>query len=40
MQGRIYEIEFIVTGGAGFIGGNLVHRLLRQGFKAIGVDNF
>jgi UDP-glucose 4-epimerase len=31
---------YIVTGCAGFIGSNLVDRLLREGYKVIGVDNF
>lgn len=31
---------FIVTGCAGFIGSNMVDRLLQEGFKVIGLDNF
>jgi UDP-glucose 4-epimerase len=31
---------FIVTGCAGFIGSNMVDRLLLEGFNVIGIDNF
>jgi UDP-glucose 4-epimerase len=31
---------YIVTGCAGFIGSNLVDRLLARGYKVVGVDNF
>lgn len=31
---------FIITGAAGFIGSNLVDRLLQEGNKVIGIDNF
>ena len=30
----------VVTGGAGFLGSHLTDRLLREGFRVIGVDNF
>ena len=30
----------IVTGCAGFIGSNLVDRLLREGHRVVGIDNF
>lgn len=32
--------HFIITGCAGFIGSNLVDRLLSQGYRVTGVDNF
>ncbi len=32
--------SFIVTGCAGFIGSNLVDRLLSEGHKVVGIDNF
>jgi UDP-glucose 4-epimerase len=32
--------HFIVTGCAGFIGSNLVDRLLGDGHKVTGIDNF
>jgi dTDP-glucose 4,6-dehydratase len=30
----------VVTGGAGFLGSHLTDRLLREGYRVIGVDNF
>jgi len=32
--------EIIVTGGAGFIGGSLAGRLIKEGYKVIVLDNF
>lgn len=32
-------MQFIVTGGAGFIGSNTVHRLLRDGHRVLVLDN-
>lgn len=34
------NINIVVTGAAGFIGSNVVDRLLSQGYKVVGVDNF
>jgi UDP-glucose 4-epimerase len=34
------ENKFVVTGCAGFIGSNLVDRLLSLGHKVVGIDNF
>jgi len=33
-------MKILVTGAAGFIGSNLVERLLQDNFKVVGVDNF
>ena len=33
-------MNYLVTGGSGFIGSHLVERLLREGHSVINVDNF
>src|SRR5258707_10574200 len=38
--GAIERMRIIVTGAAGFIGSNLVDRLLAEGNEVTGVDNF
>src|SRR5947207_14052886 len=30
----------VVTGGAGFLGSHLTDRLLAEGFRVVGIDNF
>lgn len=34
------KMNYLVTGGSGFIGSHLVERLLREGHSVINVDNF
>ena len=34
------QVQYFVTGCAGFIGSNLVDRLLQDGHEVIGYDNF
>ena len=33
-------MKIIVTGAAGFIGSNLISKLLREGHQVVGIDNF
>ena len=33
-------MKMLVTGGAGFIGTNLIKRLLKDGHEVISVDNY
>ena len=33
-------MKVLVTGGAGFIGGHLVHELMQNNFDVLGLDNF
>ena len=30
----------LVTGGAGFVGTNLIKRLLKDGYKVVSIDNY
>ena len=39
-QGEANEAQFLVTGGAGFIGSHLCERLLSDGVRVICLDNF
>ncbi len=32
--------NFLITGGAGFIGSNITHRLLEEGYTVKIIDNF
>jgi UDP-glucuronate 4-epimerase len=34
------KMNYLVTGGSGFIGSHLVEKLLREGHSVINVDNF
>ena len=33
-------MQALVTGGAGFVGTNLIKRLLKAGHKVISIDNY
>ena len=33
-------MQALVTGGAGFVGTNLIKRLLKEGHKVISLDNY
>ena len=33
-------MKCLVTGAAGFIGSHLCERLIKEGFKVVGIDNF
>ena len=33
-------MKVLVTGGAGFVGTNLVKRLLKDGYEVVSVDNY
>ena len=34
------KMKLLVTGGAGFIGSNLIKRLLKEGYEVVCLDNF
>ena len=36
----VNKMKVIVTGGAGFVGTNLIKRLLKDGHKVISFDNY
>ena len=33
-------MKYIVTGGAGFVGTNLIKRLLKDGHNVVSIDNY
>jgi nucleoside-diphosphate-sugar epimerase len=40
IQKRINNMRVIVTGGAGFVGTNLIKRLIAEGHTVTSVDNY
>src|SRR5271155_5762275 len=37
--GRIFRMRYLVTGGAGFIGSNMVDELVRRGYEVVVLDD-